>query len=372
MLDVTRDEVEAFCRASGLRPRRDPSNEDTTLLRNAIRLEVMPEIERATGRKVRDTFARTAGLLRADADALWEQAVELADTMVDAQVDDGSRGFAIKADALTALTPPMASRVVRRAFQLADLPWTEAAIEATIDLAEGRPGRRRDLRSGLRVVREREYVRGSGPSPERSTADHALDRSQGDDAVTLTHHPLDATLAAHVDAYEPHIEKTLISSEEIQRKLAEMGAQITADYEGRSLLFVGVLKGAFVVMADLARHVRLPLEFDFMAVSSYGAATKTSGVVRILKDLDHDLEGQDVLLVEDIVDSGTDPEVPAEEPRRAQARVARGGCPAAQDRPAEGAAGPASTWGSTSPPSSSSGTGWTSTNGSATSRTSPP
>jgi hypoxanthine phosphoribosyltransferase len=83
-----------------------------------------------------------------------------------------------------------------------------------------------------------------------------------------------------------------------------MGEQITRDYAGRSLLLVGVLKGAFVVMADLARHIALPLEFDFMAVSSYGAATKTSGVVRILKDLDHDLDGLDVLLVEDIVDSG--------------------------------------------------------------------
>lgn len=122
--------------------------------------------------------------------------------------------------------------------------------------------------------------------------------------MTLTDHPRDARLAAHVDAYDPYIEKTLISSQEIQDKLAEMGEQITADYAGRSLLFVGVLKGAFVVMADLARHVRLPLEFDFMAVSSYGAATKSSGVVRILKDLDHDLDGVDVLLVEDIVDSG--------------------------------------------------------------------
>jgi hypoxanthine phosphoribosyltransferase len=107
-----------------------------------------------------------------------------------------------------------------------------------------------------------------------------------------------------VEAYEPDIEKVLISSEEIQSKLAEMGEQITRDYAGRSVLLVGVLKGAFVVMADLARYVRLPLEFDFMAVSSYGMATKTSGVVRILKDLDHDLEGLDVLLVEDIVDSG--------------------------------------------------------------------
>jgi hypoxanthine phosphoribosyltransferase len=112
------------------------------------------------------------------------------------------------------------------------------------------------------------------------------------------------TLPAYVQAYEPDIEKVLISSDEIQAKLAEMGELITKDYAGRSILLVGVLKGAFVVMADLARWIRLPLEFDFMAVSSYGAATKTSGVVRILKDLDHDLAGQHVLVVEDIVDSG--------------------------------------------------------------------
>ncbi len=113
-----------------------------------------------------------------------------------------------------------------------------------------------------------------------------------------------STLATYVEAYEPDIDRVLISAEEIQAKLAEMGERISRDYAGRRLLLVGVLKGAFVVMADLARYIRLPLEFDFMAVSSYGAATKTSGVVRILKDLDHDLEGLDVLVVEDIVDSG--------------------------------------------------------------------
>jgi hypoxanthine phosphoribosyltransferase len=112
------------------------------------------------------------------------------------------------------------------------------------------------------------------------------------------------TLSAYVEAYEPDIDRILITSEEIQDKLREMGDRISADYAGSQLLLVGVLKGAFVVMADLARHIRLPLEFDFMAVASYGTATKTSGVVRILKDLDHELEGRDVLLVEDIVDSG--------------------------------------------------------------------
>jgi hypoxanthine phosphoribosyltransferase len=107
-----------------------------------------------------------------------------------------------------------------------------------------------------------------------------------------------------MDVFTDDIEQVLIPEADIQAKLAEMGAKITADYRDRSLLLVGVLKGAFVVMADLARHIELPLQFDFMAVSSYGAATKTSGVVRILKDLDHDLRDRDVLVVEDIVDSG--------------------------------------------------------------------
>ncbi len=122
--------------------------------------------------------------------------------------------------------------------------------------------------------------------------------------MSVTRDTPDATLRIPVSAYDSDVEKILISKEEIDSTLATLGEQITTDYAARSLLLVGVLKGAFVVMADLARHIALPLEFDFMAVSSYGAATKTSGVVRILKDLDPDLVGLDVLLVEDIVDSG--------------------------------------------------------------------
>lgn len=98
--------------------------------------------------------------------------------------------------------------------------------------------------------------------------------------------------------------KPLITTEEIEAKLTEMGAQITEDYQGESVLLVGVLRGAFMVMADLARKIDLPVEFDFMAVSSYGASTQTSGVVRILKDLDEEIEGRHVLIVEDIIDSG--------------------------------------------------------------------
>lgn len=112
------------------------------------------------------------------------------------------------------------------------------------------------------------------------------------------------TLLSHVAEFEQDIDRILITGDEVQSKIRELGDRITEDYRGKDLLLVGVLKGAFVVMADLSRHIRLPLRFDFMAVSSYGASTKTSGVVRILKDLDHDIEGMHVLLVEDIVDSG--------------------------------------------------------------------
>src|ERR687895_241354 len=100
------------------------------------------------------------------------------------------------------------------------------------------------------------------------------------------------------------IKEVLISADEIQDKISELAKQITEEYRDRDLLLVGVLKGAFVFMADLAREIQLPIEFDFMAVSSYGTSTKSSGVVRILKDLDYEITGRHVLLVEDIIDSG--------------------------------------------------------------------
>jgi len=100
------------------------------------------------------------------------------------------------------------------------------------------------------------------------------------------------------------IGRVVIAADDLAARVSELGTTITADYQGRSPLLVGVLKGAFVFMSDLAREIDLPVELDFMAVSSYGESTQSSGVVRIVKDLETDIEGRDVILVEDIVDSG--------------------------------------------------------------------
>ena len=100
------------------------------------------------------------------------------------------------------------------------------------------------------------------------------------------------------------LERVLLTESQLQARLDELAAQIDADYAGRDLLLIGVLKGAVMLMADLSRRLHAAVEMDWMAVSSYGAGTSSSGVVRILKDLDSDLTGRNVLIVEDIIDSG--------------------------------------------------------------------
>src|ERR1700747_3674702 len=101
---------------------------------------------------------------------------------------------------------------------------------------------------------------------------------------------------------EPELGEVLVNADELQRRVAELGEEITRDYAGRAPLLVGVLKGAVFFLSDLMRYIDVPVEVDFMAVASYGSATDSSGVVRILKDLDVAIEGRDVIIVEDTLD----------------------------------------------------------------------
>ena len=159
LLDVTRDDVEAFCRAFHLRPHRDPMNEDRRYLRASIRHDVLPMLEHATGRGVRAPIARTADTIRRDRDELWARTVQLSKDVVDET--DGDMRF--DARGLASLPDPIAARLVRfAAYRVlsidAPAPWTKDGIEAVLDLARGRPGRHRDLPDGRVARRDRTHV----------------------------------------------------------------------------------------------------------------------------------------------------------------------------------------------------------------------
>jgi tRNA(Ile)-lysidine synthase len=160
LLDVRRAETEAFCRSLGLRPRRDPMNRDPSYMRVALRRRVIPEIERATGRGVAESLARTAGLLREDARFLDGLAAASAKDVV----TNGDGEVRLRARALSALPRPLSTRVVRSALAAAGVTGEARHVDALIDLAAGRPGRRAALPAGLLARRDREYVRLSQPT----------------------------------------------------------------------------------------------------------------------------------------------------------------------------------------------------------------
>jgi tRNA(Ile)-lysidine synthase len=154
LLDVRRDETSAACRSLGLRPREDPTNADTTYLRNAIRRDVLPALAEATGRDVVPSIAQSAELLRADAAMLDDLATGLGAAALER---DGA-GWALRVDALADLATPLASRVVRHALATAHIEWTAASIDAVLDLARGRVGRTRALGDGWTARRARTHV----------------------------------------------------------------------------------------------------------------------------------------------------------------------------------------------------------------------
>ena len=112
------------------------------------------------------------------------------------------------------------------------------------------------------------------------------------------------SLGVDIHASESDVESILLSAEQIQARVAEMGAQISRDYEGREPVFISVLVGAFMFTGDLLRHVTVPCSVDFMAISSYGKDSRSSGVVRVMKDLDESIESKHVVILEDIIDTG--------------------------------------------------------------------
>ncbi len=235
---------------------------------------------------------RTAELLREETELL------------DGLVDRGAGGRASdRARAARGELPAALARlvVVRLAEQAAGELVPQAGERVDELLALARRGGRAELHVGGSVgaVIERRRAGDVRLPPRAARTDRLPARSSG----RLRRPRLSVAVRRELQS-EPAVGEVLVSAEELQRRVRELGEEISRDYAGRSLLLVGVLKGAVFFLCDLMRYIDVPVEVDFMAVASYGSATDSSGVVRILKDLDAAIEGRDVLIVEDIVDSG--------------------------------------------------------------------
>ncbi len=258
LLGYRREQTRALCEALGLSVLADPMNDDRAFRRVAIRHDVLPMLSALAERDLVPVLARQADILRSESEYL---------------------------DALASTRGPTPTH--RRRGPCSCCPCRSRVAPCGSGWARLR---RRRWRSSA-CSRSRPVTRARRSSPG----------ARG--ATTRRTPPAGRRLASRaVD--RSAIGRVVVSEEELQSRITELGKQLTVDYEGRPPLLVGVLKGAFVFMSDLSRAIDLPVEFDFMAVSSYGSATRSSGVVRILKDLDLDLTDRHVLIVEDIVDSG--------------------------------------------------------------------
>ena len=279
ILRLRRSETRELCKALGLETVADPTNEDLDLRRNAVRHRLLPLIDELAGRDVAPLLARSSDHARADDDLL--------ESLAEMTLPDPTDCVALRS-----APTPLASRAIRRwltevrASGTVAHPPSSAEVERVMAVVRGEV-RAAEVAGSVRVARTRGSLRAEAPIASTLIG-------VGGARMQVDRHSWAAAELGDV----------VLSGEQIQQRVAELGAQITADYADNPPLIVCVLKGAMHFVSDISRAIDLPVEIDFMAVSSYGSATKTSGVVRIVKDLDMDLTNRHVLVVEDIIDSG--------------------------------------------------------------------
>ncbi len=274
LLGLRRHETHAVCAAVGLPPVRDASNDDPAFLRNRVRHELLPLCAEMAGRDPVPVLARQARVLRDEVSLLNVLSAEMAPDPQDAR-------------ALVEVSVPLARRAVRNWLRAGRAyPPSLAEVDRVLDVAAGRAVGT-ELSGGRRVRRHAGRL--------------AVEAAPSDSLTPVRTQEADPGVPSWA---RPEVGPVLVDQDRLAVRVAELGAQITADYADEPPLLVAVLKGAMLFMSDLCRAIALPVDVDFMAVSSYGSATRTSGVVRIVKDLDAELDGRHVLVVEDIIDSG--------------------------------------------------------------------
>jgi tRNA(Ile)-lysidine synthase len=279
LLEFTRAQTAAHCRARGLAWREDETNASGAYARNRIRHAFVPALEQAHPAAQANVLA-LAEILAGEAEVL--------DALVESVLDGRDE---VPLSVLRAQPPALQRLIVQRlADTAAGEPAAGIARRAADVAALADTGIASvDLPHRVRATASRGIVRLTRTPPLRPAAAPPSRR--------LAHR-----LGRVTD--NPAIGEILVGAEDLTRRVKELADQISRDYAEKDLLLIGVLKGAVFFVSDLMRHLDIPVEVDFMAVASYGSATRSSGVVRILKDLDAAIEGRDVLIVEDIVDSG--------------------------------------------------------------------
>src|SRR5665648_463617 len=316
LIECSREEIEEYCKENKIEYRVDSSNKEIVYFRNKIRLELFPLLSEGYNKNIKDIILRLRSII-SEVSVYLNQETELLFKEVARR--ESPETVIIDLKKFTSLPLALKRRIIRKSIEVVKGDLYSISFRHNneiLKLTEYQLGEKEIyLPDNLMVKKIYNKIMIYKKSVSKDQTERIPITWEYDIlipgkteikflGIKVEIKKLDFNKEGEKMLKNNEIDEILITEEEIREKITELGKKITRDYQGKDLVFIGVLRGAVIFMSDLARAISIPMIFDFMAISSYGAATESSGVVRILKDLDESIAGKDVLIVEDIVDTG--------------------------------------------------------------------